>query len=83
MKIPDNFLIRISTNSSGRHNKYQLPRAIKALLENVPLEFSYAKSMYSGGRYATENKFKVKIIERKNYKNELLELVLKFEKIKN
>lgn len=78
MKIPDQFIIRISANSSGRKIKCLKQILSKDLLEKEPIEFSYAKSIHSGGRYASENKFKVRVQERRNWEKELVEINIYF-----
>lgn len=85
MRIPDQFILRIGTQVSTQARSiigtYFSGRKSKDLLEKVPIELSFAKSLYSGGRYSYENKFscEVKLIE--SYDKEVREIVFLFKKI--
>ena len=81
MKIPNTFIIRIRTNSLGKISTKNYGRKIKDLFDKVPITFSFAKSLYSGGRYSYENQFNCEVKERENYNKEVVEIILFFKKI--
>jgi len=76
MKIPDHFFIRISTNNAGVVGTKFYGRKIKDLFEKVLIRFSYAKSLYSGGRYSENDVFIVDPILQKDFRGNISEVVL-------
>ena len=83
MKIPEQFLIRISTNDRSLKGTYSNSRIIKDLLEKAPITFSYARSLYSGGRYSYSPEFTCTVKEILNYADNIKEVILIFKHKKN
>lgn len=73
MKIPDHFIIQLPINSNGQR--------IKDLLDKELITFSYAKNLYTGGRYSNNNIFKINVILKENYdKTKVRAIYLIFKK---
>ena len=80
MKLPDVFSLRVRTYELGKLGTYLSGRKSKDLIKKVPIELSFAKSRYNGGRYSTNNKYTVEILEEKNWEKKQTAVYLLFKK---
>lgn len=90
MKLPDTFILRISTydaslkgtNFNDRKSK-DLAKILRTnLFEKVPCELSFAVNLHNGGRYAARNKYKMKFGFGSKYnENHVQEITLRFTRI--